>query len=63
MQFFAGPRLKPYVWRVHLGGNPSRVLPEMALGFRFFYYDRPEPSGYAGGIEELKLGPKMTAKL
>ena len=63
MQFFAGPRLKPFVWRVDLGANPSRVLPEMALGRRFFYYDRPDPSGYSGGIEELRLGPKMTAKL
>jgi hypothetical protein len=63
MQFFAGPRLKPFVWRVDLGANPSRVLPEMAQGRRFFYYDRPDPSGYSGGIEELRLGPKMTAKL
>jgi hypothetical protein len=63
MQFFAGPRLKPFVWRVDLGANPSRVLPEMAQGRRFFYYDRPDPSGYSGGIEELRLGPKMMAKL
>jgi hypothetical protein len=63
MQFFAGPRLKPYVWRVHLGANPSRVLLEMALGRHFFYYDQPDPSGYTGGIEELKLGPKMTSRL
>jgi hypothetical protein len=35
----------------------------MALGRRFFYYDRPDASGYTGGIEELKLGPIMTAKL
>ena len=63
MQFFAGPRLKPFVWRVDLGANPSRVVPEMTQGRRFFYYDRPDPSGYSGGIEELRLGPKMTAKL
>jgi hypothetical protein len=63
MQFFAGPRLKPFVWRVDLGANPSRVVPELAVGRRFFYYDRPDASGYSGGIEELRLGPKMTAKL
>jgi hypothetical protein len=63
MQFFAGPRLKPFVWRVDLGANPSRVLPEMAQGLRFFYYEQPDPSGYSGGIEKLRLGPKMSAKL
>jgi hypothetical protein len=26
MQFFAGPRLKPFVWRVNLGPRPSRIL-------------------------------------
>lgn len=63
MQFFVGPRLKPFVWRVDLGANPSRVLPEMAQGLRFFYYEQPDPSGYSGGIEKLRLGPKMLAKL
>lgn len=62
MQFFAGPRLKPFVWRVDLGANPSRILPELAQGLRFFYYDQPDPSGYSGGIERLKLGPKLLAK-
>jgi hypothetical protein len=63
MQFFAGPRLKPFVWRVDLGANPSRILPERAMGLRFFYYDQPDPSGYNGGIEQLGLGPKMLGKL
>jgi hypothetical protein len=63
MQFFAGPRLKPLVWRVELGANPSRVLPEMAQGMCFFYYEQPSPSGHSGGIEKLRLGPKMLAKL
>ncbi len=63
MQFFAGPRLKPFVWRVDLGASPSRILPEMAVGLRFFYYDHPDPSGCSGAIEKLRLGPKMTAKL
>lgn len=63
MQFFAGPSLKPLVWRVDLGANPSRVLRELAIGLCFFYYDQPDPSGYSGGIEKLRLGPKMLAKL
>jgi hypothetical protein len=63
MQFFAGPRLKPFVWRVDLGANPSLVLREMAQGLRYFYYGQPDPSGYSGGIERLKLGPKMVARL
>jgi hypothetical protein len=63
MQFFVGPRLKPLVWRVDLGPNPSRVLSEQAKGLRFFYYDQPDASGYVGGIAEMKLGPKLLAKL
>jgi hypothetical protein len=62
MQFFSGPRLKPFTWRVDLGRNPSRVLLEQAQGFRFFYYDHPDQSGYLGGIEQLKIGPKMAAR-
>jgi hypothetical protein len=63
MQFFVGPRLKPFVWRVNLGTNPSRILQEQSQGFRYFYYDAPDASGYVGGIEALKLGPKMLAQL
>lgn len=46
MHFFAGPRLKPFTWRVALGKNPSRVLPDMAIGWRYTYYDEPSKSGY-----------------
>ncbi len=53
MQFFAGPRLKPFTWRVDLGKNPSRVLRELAQGFRFFYYDQPDASGYSGEVKQL----------
>lgn len=63
MQFFAGPRLKPFVWRVHLGANPSRILTEKAQGIRYYYYQEPDPSGYSGGVEELKLGPKLVTTL
>jgi hypothetical protein len=63
MQFFAGPHLKPFVWRVDLGPNPSRLLAQMAFGLHFFYYDRPDASGYSGGIKQLRLGPIMQAKL
>ena len=62
MQFFAGPRLKPFVWRVDIGKSPSRVLTEMAQGFRYFYYPQPDASGYVGAIEQLKLEPKMYAR-
>jgi hypothetical protein len=59
MQFYSGPRLKPFTWKVNLGKNPSRILTEQAQGFRFFYYDQPDSSGYVGGIEQLRVGPKM----
>ena len=61
LQFFGGPSLKPFTWRVDLGQNPSRVLTELAQGFHYYYYDQPNASGYVGGIEQLKLGPKMQA--
>jgi hypothetical protein len=61
MQFFVGPSLKPFTWRVDLGKNPSRALSHLAKGFCFFYYESPDQSGYIGGIEKLRLGPKMLA--
>jgi hypothetical protein len=63
MQFFAGPSLKPFTWRVDLGKNPSLVLSEVAQGFCFFYYESRDDSGYVGGIHQLRLGPKMIARL
>jgi hypothetical protein len=50
MQFFAGPRLGPVIWQVDLGPNPSRVLPDMAVRLRFFYYEQPDPSGYSPSV-------------
>jgi hypothetical protein len=63
MHFFAGPRLKPFTWRVVLGKNPSRILPEQAMGWRYTYYDEPSKSGYVGKAAALQLGPKIMAKL
>jgi hypothetical protein len=63
MHFFAGPRLKPFTWRVRLGANPSRILPERAIGWRYTYFDEPSTSGYLGKAVELQLGPKMFVKL
>ena len=63
IHFFAGPRLKPFTWRVALGKNPSRLLPERAVGWRYTYFDEPTESGYVGRAAELQLGPKMMVKL
>ena len=63
MQFFAGPRLKPFTWRVYLGPNPSRILAEQGMGFRYTYFDQPDSSGYVGEVIEMQQGPKMMAKL
>jgi hypothetical protein len=63
MHFFAGPPLKPFTWRVRLGANPSRILPERAIGWGYTYFDEPSKSGYVGRAAELQQGPKMLAKL
>jgi hypothetical protein len=60
MQFFLGPQMKTrYVWHVNLGRNPSNFLTADAKGFRFFYYEEPDSSGYIGAISQLGLGPKL----
>jgi len=59
IQFFVGPRQKPPVLQVDLGGSPSRIVEEMSKGFRFFYYPRRDTSGYDGAIEQLMIGPKI----
>jgi hypothetical protein len=62
VQFFAGPQLKPFTWRVDLGASPSRVLSEQAQGFHFYYFDKPDASGYVGAIARLRIGPKMPSQ-
>jgi len=63
MLFFAGPRLKPFTWRVRLGANPSRILPQRSIGWRYTYSDEPSTSGYVGKAAELQQGPMIFAKL
>jgi hypothetical protein len=62
MQFFAGPRLKPFTWRVDLGSNPSRILEEQGMGFRYTYFDQPDSSGYVGEVVEMQQGPRLMPK-
>lgn len=62
MQFFAGPELKPFVWRVDLGPNPSRIVTQMSMGVAFAYFDKPDKDGYVGLMTELQAGPKMLVK-
>jgi hypothetical protein len=54
MQFFAGPQLRPLVWRVNIGPSPSRIVGTYAKGFHFVYYDEPDRSGYIGEMTQLK---------
>jgi hypothetical protein len=39
MQFFAGPRVQPIVWRVVIGKNPARIIYKQALGYGYLYFD------------------------
>lgn len=39
MQFFAGPKVQPIVWRVLIGGNPARIIYEQAIGYGYLYFE------------------------
>jgi hypothetical protein len=54
MQFFAGPKLQPLVWRVMLGASPSRVLGICAKGFLYQYFDARDKEGYARVMTPLQ---------
>lgn len=59
MQFFAGPQVRPFVWRADFGANPSRIVTNMSKGVAFAYFEKPDKEGYAGVMSELQVGPKM----
>jgi hypothetical protein len=54
MQFFAGPKLQPLVWRVMLGSSPSRVAGTCSKGFNYHYFDAPDKEGYVGAMTPLQ---------
>lgn len=54
MQFFAGPKLQPIVWRVMLGPSPSRVVGVFNKGFVYRYFESPNKDGYAGAMISLQ---------
>ena len=39
MQFFAGPRVQPIVWRVLIGKNPLRIIYHQSTGYAFLYFE------------------------
>jgi hypothetical protein len=54
MQFFAGPKVQPIVWRVLIGRNPSRIIYKQAVGFAFLYFE--DVGGDYNG-ERVELAP------
>src|SRR6185437_654385 len=52
MQFFAGPRVQPIVWRVLIGKNPSKIIYKQSVGRGFFYFDGRQ-DGFDGQRVEL----------
>jgi hypothetical protein len=54
MQFFAGPKLQPLMWRVMLGASPSRVVGTCAKGFSYHYFDARDQDGYVGAVTRLQ---------
>jgi hypothetical protein len=39
MQFFAGPRVNPIVWRVLIGRKPGLISYEQSVGYGYLYFD------------------------
>jgi hypothetical protein len=54
MQFFVGPVVTPFVWRVMFGNSPSRVVGTYGKAFEYRYYDKPDKEGYVGTISRLE---------
>jgi hypothetical protein len=54
MQFFAGPVVRPVVWRVMFGKSPSRIVGTYGKAFVYRYYDKPDTEGYVGVMSRLE---------
>jgi hypothetical protein len=54
MQFFAGPKLRPLVWRVMLGVSPVPVVATSGKAFHYHYYEVPDKEGYVGAMMPLQ---------
>lgn len=54
MQFFAGPKLRPIVWRVMLGPSLSGVHATYGKGFIYYYFEAPDDAGYTGAMMPLQ---------
>ncbi len=39
VQFFAGPPVQPFVWRILIGRNPARIIYNEAIGYAFLYFE------------------------
>jgi hypothetical protein len=55
MQFFAGPQVRPLVWRVLIGASPAREDGTCAQGFSYRYFDNANEEGYLGEMKPLTL--------
>lgn len=54
VQFFAGPRVQPIVWRIHIGRNPARIIYKQPVGYAYLYYE--DIGGEYDG-ERVELAP------
>jgi hypothetical protein len=54
MQFFVGPVVRPFVWKVMFGKSPSRLIGTYGKGFVYRYYDNPDKEGYVGVMSRLE---------
>lgn len=58
IQFFAGPKVLPLVWRILIGRDPARIDYRELKGNMFRYYDRVI-DGYEGERIELTANAKI----
>lgn len=54
MQFFAGPKVRPLVWRVMVGPSLSSAQGVYGKGFCYCYYDVSDQEGYLGEMNPLQ---------
>lgn len=47
-QFFIGPNLVPYHYKIFIGKNPEKLHYNQSIGYQFVYFDKADKEGHDG---------------